>query len=246
MSSCTCSLPHTITIKYADRLIIKIFLFKNFLRAKNSRQLIKKFFEGFNLEFDENLSPEVLLTTLDTFKHQSIDSFNLLQIDPMIDLVKKYEIVLGHKMIASSQRSAYNLQRKDKESLKNQILIEVDFKQKIAIGISPRQINKEYYLQELRSCLGFGITYVNSANEIETVNFDIIANKDDKQDALAAVRGFRILRAQQFFKSIDTKNYKVWADCGKHFRNGTLTGYFFKELKKEKILGLFCEFEFVN
>jgi hypothetical protein len=54
---------------------------------------------------------------------------------------------------------------------------------------------------------------------------------------MAAVRGFRILRSQEFFKQIDAKNYKIWADCGKHFRNLTLTGYLFKELVKERILG---------
>lgn len=38
--------------------------------------------------------------------------------------------------------------------LKNNILIEVDFKQKIKIGMSPRQVNTEYYNQQDRSCLG--------------------------------------------------------------------------------------------
>jgi hypothetical protein len=71
-----------------------------------------------------------------------------------LDSLHNYETVLGHRNIAHSQRNAYNRQRKDKESLKKQILIEVDFKQKISIGLSPRQINKEYYLQELRTCLG--------------------------------------------------------------------------------------------
>ncbi len=108
--------------------------------------------------------------------------------------------------------------------------------QEIAIRISPRQINKEYYIQKLRSCLGLGVTHVNSADEIETINFDVIANKDDKQDGPAAVRGFQILRSQEFFKQIDTKYYKILADCGKHFRNSTITDYLFKELVKESIL----------
>jgi hypothetical protein len=124
--------------------------------------------------------PDDLLKKLDLFKESS--SGNIQVIASIIDLVKKFEVVLGHRMIASTQRNSYNLQRKNKESLKNQLLIEVDFKQKIAIGISPRQINKEYYTQELRSCLGFGVTHVNSADEVETINFDVIANKDDKQD----------------------------------------------------------------
>jgi len=197
--------------------------------------MIKNFFEINKIDFHDNFMPEDLLIKLDLFKHSN--SGKIQGIDSMIDLVRKFEVVLGHRMIASTQRNSYNLQRKNKESLKKQIMIEVDFKQKIAIGISPRQVNKEYYTQELRTCLGFGVTHVNSADEIETINFDVIANKDDKQDAMAAVRGFRILRSQEFFKRIDSKNYKIWADCGKHFRNLTLTGYFFKELSKEGILG---------
>ena len=43
--------------------------------------------------------------------------------------------------------------RKDVNLLKNNILIEIDFKQKILIGTSPRQVNSEYYNQELRGLL---------------------------------------------------------------------------------------------
>ena len=38
--------------------------------------------------------------------------------------------------------------------LRNKILIEMDFKQKIVIGRSPRQVNEEYYKQVQRTCLG--------------------------------------------------------------------------------------------
>ena len=75
-------------------------------------------------------------------------------IEPMIHLVEQYEVILDHKMVANTQRDSYNSQRKDKETLKKQILIEVDLKKKIIIGLSPRQINKEYYNKELRTCLG--------------------------------------------------------------------------------------------
>ena len=118
------------------------------LRAKNSKILIKKFFESNDFEIDENFLPEDLLQQLDTLKLQS-NCQTEQQIHSMINLVKNM-VVLGHKMIASIQRNSYSFQRKDKETLKGQILIEVDFKQKISIGISPRQINKEYYSQELR------------------------------------------------------------------------------------------------
>ena len=58
------------------------------------------------------------------------------------------------------------------------------------------------------------------------------------QDAHAVVRGLRFLREQTFFKEIDKKEYFVWCDAGKHFRNNELLGYFLIELAREKIHGL--------
>ena len=56
---------------------------------------------------------------------------------------------------------------------------------------------------------------------------------------------------QEFFKEIENKfqnrpiNYIIWADCGKHFRNQNVMGYFFNELKDLNIQGfslLICKF----
>ncbi len=60
--------------------------------------------------------------------------------------------------------------------------------------------------------LGFGIIFSENGS-LKTINFDIIST-DEKSDAMAAVRGFRILRNQHFFKQIDKKNYIIWSDCG--------------------------------
>lgn len=88
--------------------------------------------------------------------------------------------------------------------------------------------------------IGFGIYYIakneNDQNEIKMINFDIITS-DLKQTGQAAVRGFRFLRKQKFFEKIEKKNYIVWSDCGKHFRNQTFCGYLFNELAKQKIHG---------
>ena len=65
-----------------------------------------------------------------------------------------YQDVMFHQKVAKCQREAYNSQRTNIESLKHRILIEADFKQKIPIGMSPRQANREYYNQQLRNCLG--------------------------------------------------------------------------------------------
>lgn len=68
------------------------------------------------------------------------------------------------------------------------------------------------------------------------INFDIISS-DLTEDARAVVRGFRLLRAQQFFKEIEKNSYIVWMDCGKHFRNSEVIGYLLKDLAREKTHG---------
>jgi hypothetical protein len=55
----------------------------------------------------------------------------------------------------------------------------------------------------------------------------------------AVVRGFRLLRSQQFFKDIDKDKYIVWTDCGKSFRNKEIMGYLMIELSRENIHGKF-------
>ena len=78
--------------------------------------------------------------------------------------------------------------------------------------------------------------YYVKENEIETINFNLIA-KDSKQDSEFVVQAFRLLRNQSFFKDIDKKDYIIWSDCVKHFRNKLMSGYLFKELKEQKIHG---------
>ena len=66
-----------------------------------------------------------------------------------------------HRKIAKIQRDAYNKNKKDIRTLQNSLLIEVDFKQKIVIGSSPRQVSTEYYNQIQKSFLGNYITFVS-------------------------------------------------------------------------------------
>ena len=98
------------------------------------------------------------------------------------------------------QRGAYNKQRTDIDNLRGKLLIEVDFKQKIVIGLSPRQVSSEYYNQVSRSLLGFGIYFVDEQeNRIKLINFNIISS-DLSSDGNAAVRGFRLLRHFMYFE----------------------------------------------
>ena len=82
---------------------------------------------------------------------------------------------------------------------------------------------------------GFGIYYAK-LDEVGEINFNIISSNLD-QGGSAAVRGFRILRNQEFFKKIDKNDYIVWADCGPHFRTQKFIGYLLIELAKLKIRG---------
>ena len=70
----------------------------------------------------------------------------------IISDIEDYQSILFHKNIANTQRKTYSNQTKNIEYLENK-LIELDFKQKIVIGMSPRQVSREYYNQTMRSCL---------------------------------------------------------------------------------------------
>ncbi len=58
------------------------------------------------------------------------------------------------------------------------------------------------------------------------------------EDARAVVRGFRLLRSQDFFKQIEKDSYVIWMDCGKHFRNSEVIGYLLKDLARENKHGI--------
>ena len=47
--------------------------------------------------------------------------------------------------MAKRQREIYNKMRDEPTLLKGKILIELDYKSKIRLGIGPRQINKEFF-----------------------------------------------------------------------------------------------------
>jgi len=76
---------------------------------------------------------------------------------PIDDILKKarefreYEF---HRNIAANQRSSYKNNINDIILLEEALVIEIDFKQKVMIGISPRQVNAEFYENEKRTFLG--------------------------------------------------------------------------------------------
>ena len=93
--------------------------------------------------------------------------------------------------------------------------------------MGPDEISKDFYNNNTRSVLGFGIFHWNElTNQIDCLNVDILSH-DFETDGLYVIRGFRLLREKDFFKKIDTDNYVIWADCGTHFRCKALAHYFF-------------------
>ena len=101
--------------------------------------------------------------------------------------------------------------------------------------MSPKQPNKEFWEQKTRTLLGIGIYYLEPASdEIKIIHVDIVS--DFTTSAMCAIRCFRLLREQPFFKRFVNTNWIVWSDCGSHFRCSELMHYFFVELFEEKIL----------
>ena len=85
------------------------------------------------------------------FVEERISQLDSIKLD-----LESFEAIIFHRNIARCQKEAYKRDRTQVDRLKNKIMIEVDFKQKILIGYGPRQLNSEYYDKRNRQriCLG--------------------------------------------------------------------------------------------
>ena len=121
-----------------------------------------------NFEYSDIFDPKELLKSFVLKKQEMLCVENpeteaINEIEHLIINLERCEIIMGHREIARIQRDSYNFQRRNKELLKSNILIEVlsfififfirlmcfinikckmDYRQKISIGLSPNQINK--------------------------------------------------------------------------------------------------------
>jgi hypothetical protein len=77
---------------------------------------------------------------------------NLERTKDIITDLGDMQAIVFHKNVAKSQRQAY-VEHQSPIFLRNKLMIEVDYKEKIKIGLSPRQISKEFYEQQQRSFL---------------------------------------------------------------------------------------------
>lgn len=113
--------------------------------GKKLRAELKLYAIQNGLNVDESVELDILLRNFEQNRNAHKEAINK---------INNLKEIVYHKKIANHQRNAYNTMRKDVNLLKDNILIEIDFKQKILIGTSPRQVNSEYYNQELRGLLG--------------------------------------------------------------------------------------------
>lgn len=132
---------------------------------------ITKIKDSFTMKFEE-LSNRLKTNNENAVQNQDELLGKVEKFKKIIDELKDYEVktiftfytvislkisllkaLIFHKNLAKSQRMAYSNHMKS-SFLKDKIMIVLDFKQKILIGMSPRQINDEYYNQKQRSCLG--------------------------------------------------------------------------------------------
>ena len=104
------------------------------------------------------------------------------------NIIEKIEILDWHFSIGKRQRDSYNKMKKDLPE--DYLFIELDFKQKILIGMSPRQINREFYNQQQRSVLGFGLYYRVDDN-VKCINIDLISDVLE-QSGYTVVSSFRL------------------------------------------------------
>ena len=93
-----------------------------------------------------------------------------------------------HKSIADKQRRSYNNSKLILDE--NSVFIELDWKQKVLIGMGPRQVSSEFREQQQRTLLGFGVYYKNGNNELKYVNIDLVSS-NLSQKGLDSVNGFR-------------------------------------------------------
>jgi hypothetical protein len=101
-----------------------------------------------------------ILSTSDCNKKDEL-KFNYDKYKEYVSNLKDYQQIIFHQNVARAQRLAYKKDHTYIDGLRNKILIEIDFKQKILIGMSPRQANREFYEQELRSCLGNFVNFIH-------------------------------------------------------------------------------------
>lgn len=132
--------------------------------CENGKQIRKKIIDycqkiGYVDGYREEQSEREIMQRINDFL---VSRNNYEEDEAIMYELKDYKEVIFHKETADRQRRSYNEMRTDEELLKKNILIDIDFKEKIIIGMGPNQRNKDFYNYQKRSLLGifkFTINY---------------------------------------------------------------------------------------
>ena len=190
---------------------------------------------------DSNL--DKLERYLNHLKLQGNENELMQDCESPLKLIAYLKEVQFHRCIVNMQKNSYNSMKSDVNLLKGAIVIDLDFKQKVVIGDSPRMMSGEYYERQQRSLLGFGVHYFDENTQtVRCKNFDLISEVDCKQNAAKAIHGFKFLRSQLPFKEIEKPNYFIWSDCGGHFRCAEFLSFLFDDLKKKEKINVNLNF----
>jgi hypothetical protein len=187
------------------------------------------------LEFEEIIEKELFKDGFD--KNSDDYNFYLMDLEVYKKNKEKLKDIDFHKQYAKVQRLAYNEYRLNPRLLHNKIMIEVDYKQKIALGNGPVQIGSEYFLKKGEkkkqvACLGFGIYFLEHKREktfapsvinedewddyyVNHINIDVISN-ELRTDCFIVKQMFRHVMSFSDFKTIDQPNWILFTDCGNY------------------------------
>lgn len=192
---------------------------------------LKSYIEANNHYFDQEWNAENLSIFFNQLDQSSSEiSENLKKIDDL-------KSIEHHKLIAQKQRTAYNRDRLNPNYLNDKIVIDIDFKQKIVLGSSPRQLNSEFYEAGTKKaiCLGFGINFADERNGskfVNCLNIDVISDYEG-ETASDLIRIFRHVMNLEEFKKVEQKNFIIWVDCGRQFRSSEFIYFCFNELAEK-------------
>ena len=80
--------------------------------------------------------------------------------------------------------------------------------------MSPRQVSKEFRLQEQRTLIGFGIFYKNANGHLDCLNVDLVSNNQG-QAGFDTVNAFRLINV--------TKNNMSKNDMSKNVMSSVMS-----------------------
>lgn len=107
-----------------------------------------------NHQYYEILKSDSLNFSLNLIKKFFNDFFDEEIRKSSLEKIRTIELIQYHYQISRRQRESYKNMLNDKNLFNSAILIEMDYKQKILIGMSPRQVSGEFYNQQTRNLIG--------------------------------------------------------------------------------------------